>query len=257
FFRQPRNVGHVRNFNTCLERARGCIVHLLHGDDLVLPGFYERMGRALEEAPHVGAAFCRYIAVNADGHHTSLAALERPAAGTLEGWLELIASGQRLQPPAMVVRRDVYERLGGFDSRISCYGEDWEMWVRIAAHYPVWYEPEPLAAYRVHNQSLTARGARTGAHAADYRKVIAINRSHLPPGRADEWSRAATVSFARACMRRGWRAVGRADISGASAHFREGIRTSRSRHVFAELVEHCIRLGVSASTRVVSAVMPW
>src|SRR5690606_32825708 len=202
----------------------------------------------------IGAASCRYLAVDSDGHHTSLAPLERATAGTLEGWLELIASGQRLQPPAMVVRRDVYERLGGFDSRISCYGEDWEMWVRIAAHYPVWYEPEPLAAYRVHNQSLTARGARTGAHAADYRKVIAINRSHLPPGRADEWSRAATVSFARACMRRGGRAVGRADISWESALFREGIRTSRSWRVFAEFLEYGLRFGATAATRAVSAV---
>src|SRR5215211_1793383 len=35
FFRQPRNVGHVENFNTCLRRAQGRLVHLLHGDDAV------------------------------------------------------------------------------------------------------------------------------------------------------------------------------------------------------------------------------
>src|SRR5438128_483601 len=40
FFRQPKNVGHTRNFETCLQRARGYLVHLLHGDDAVLPGFY-------------------------------------------------------------------------------------------------------------------------------------------------------------------------------------------------------------------------
>src|SRR5215208_3279685 len=33
FFRQPENVGHSRNFAACLERARGELVHLLHGDD--------------------------------------------------------------------------------------------------------------------------------------------------------------------------------------------------------------------------------
>ena len=40
------------------------------------------------------------------------------------------------------------------------YGEDWEMWVRIAAHHPVWYEPEPLAVYRKHGISLSGRAAR-------------------------------------------------------------------------------------------------
>src|SRR4051812_35395473 len=31
FYRQPQNVGHTRNFNSCLQRARGQLVHLLHG----------------------------------------------------------------------------------------------------------------------------------------------------------------------------------------------------------------------------------
>ena len=39
--------------------------------------------------------------------------------------------------PSIVVRRSVYERLGSFDRRLVC-AEDWEMWVRIAAHYPIW-----------------------------------------------------------------------------------------------------------------------
>src|SRR3954452_4019788 len=35
FHQQPGNVGHIRNFDTCLQRAKGRIVHLLHGDDFV------------------------------------------------------------------------------------------------------------------------------------------------------------------------------------------------------------------------------
>ena len=39
FFRQPANVGPQANFTTCVQRARGYWVHLLHGDDMVRPGF--------------------------------------------------------------------------------------------------------------------------------------------------------------------------------------------------------------------------
>ncbi|RVC64830.1 glycosyltransferase family 2 protein [Mesorhizobium sp. M4B.F.Ca.ET.088.02.2.1] len=39
FFHQPQNLGHIGNFHTCLDRARGELVHLLHGDDAVRPGF--------------------------------------------------------------------------------------------------------------------------------------------------------------------------------------------------------------------------
>jgi glycosyltransferase involved in cell wall biosynthesis len=59
FFRQPRNVGHVANFNTCLERSRGQLVHLLHGDDCVRDGFYVAMQRLLEREVEAGAASCR------------------------------------------------------------------------------------------------------------------------------------------------------------------------------------------------------
>ena len=57
FFRQPENVGHTKNFATCIERAKGEIVHLLHGDDLVSAGYYKRLGdvlsRILPLGPHI------------------------------------------------------------------------------------------------------------------------------------------------------------------------------------------------------------
>jgi glycosyltransferase involved in cell wall biosynthesis len=61
FFRQPKNVGAQRNFNTCIQRAKGHWVHILHGDDAVFPGFYERFQAAIEKEPIIGAAFCRTI----------------------------------------------------------------------------------------------------------------------------------------------------------------------------------------------------
>ena len=59
FYRQPANVGHVRNFNTCIRRARGHLVHILHGDDAVREGFYRLMEHPFQTQPAIGAAFCR------------------------------------------------------------------------------------------------------------------------------------------------------------------------------------------------------
>src|ERR1700740_632053 len=39
FHRKSVNEGAIQNFNTCLERSRGHLIHVLHGDDLVEPGF--------------------------------------------------------------------------------------------------------------------------------------------------------------------------------------------------------------------------
>jgi glycosyltransferase involved in cell wall biosynthesis len=236
FFRQPRNVGHVANFNTCLERARGRLVHLLHGDDGVREGFYEALGRPFADRPELGAAFCRYIAIDGDGRWLKVSELEAEHDGVMDGWLERIALGQLLQPPAVVVRRSVYERLGGFDSRIGRYGEDWEMWTRIAAHYPVWHVVEPLALYRIQPDSLSGASLRTGENVRDLRRVIAINRAVLPPERAPELTRRALEVTATTALRRARRLLAAGDASGARAQVREALRSSRSPAVAAALL---------------------
>jgi hypothetical protein len=228
FYQQPYNVGHCRNFDSCLQRSRGQLIHLLHGDDAVREGFYQKMERAFTEHPEIGAAFCRYISIDEDGHWQTISPLEQRESGVLSGWLEKIATGQRLQPPAIVVRRDVYERLGGFDLRIARYGEDWEMWVRIAAHFPVWYEVEPLALYRVHSGSLTGSTIRTGENGRDLRQVIEINRSHLPEENSQAWTECARSNFALACLRRARRMSDAGDEHGSLAQIREALKTYRS-----------------------------
>ncbi|MDZ8033137.1 glycosyltransferase family 2 protein [Nostoc sp. DedSLP04] len=180
FYRQPENVGHIRNFNTCLQRSRGHLIHLLHGDDCVQDSFYQKMQQSFEKYSEVRAAFCRYIGMDEHGHWLWLPPLQQIKSGILENWLEQIAVINHLQPPSMVVRRDVYEKLGGYDSRLSQFAEDWEMWVRIAAQYQVWYEVEPLAIYRIHSSSLTGYSIRTGQNVRDIRQAIEIIQPYLP-----------------------------------------------------------------------------
>ena len=48
FYRQPQNKGHNGNFETCLNRAHGKYVHLLHGDDIVIPDYYKRVQKIFE-----------------------------------------------------------------------------------------------------------------------------------------------------------------------------------------------------------------
>ena len=227
FFRHPRNVGQIPNFNSCIARARGHLVHMLHGDDMVRTGFYEVMGSAFREAPEIGAAVCRFLVMNEDGHWTGVARLEEPRAGIIPDWLERIASKQRVATPSVVVRRVAYERVGGFDSRLH-YCEDWEMWVRIASRYPVWYEPDPLAVYRVHSVSVSGRALRSGENGRNLRRAVQINRDHLPPERASAISRNAMRQIAGSLVRRAWEFSNAGERSAAWAQLREAARFSRS-----------------------------
>lgn len=240
FYRQPRNAGHVANFNTCIARSTGKLLHILHGDDWVRPGFYSTMEQPFRDHPDIGAAFCRYVIADDAGTRQRFSALEQPHRGIIADWLTKIARGQRLQTPSMVVRRSVYDALGGFDARIS-YAEDWEMWVRIAANYPVWYETEPLAVYRVRPSSLSGGLLRTGELIATLRMAIEINRQYLPPDLANAISTEALEACALAALRRANRLHAAGDRQAARAQARGAWRTSRSAPVIRSSLGFLIR----------------
>jgi GT2 family glycosyltransferase len=237
FFRQPRNVGHTANFDTCISRSRGHLVHLLHGDDCVRQGFYPKLECAFAARSDIGAAFCRQILMDEHGHWQILSHLERGDSGVLGGWLERIAVGQRLQPSAMVVRREIYERLGGFDRRIRQFGEDWEMWLRIAAHYPVWYEPEPLAVYRMRSGSLTSRSVSDGQDIRELCRVVAIAQSYLPRDVAPALARRAREECALGGCRRLRRRVAAGELDVLCwGQLRAALACSRSPRVVVRML---------------------
>jgi glycosyltransferase involved in cell wall biosynthesis len=243
FYRQPQNVGYIKNFETCLQRSRGQLIHLLHGDDCVLDGFYRKMQRLFEEYPEIGAAFCRHIIMDDWSHWQRISPLERTDSGVLSNWLERIAVKHPLQTPSIVVRRAVYEKLGGFDNRMSSCGEDWEMWARIAAQYPMGYEVEPLALYRDRSNSLTKNSVRTGQNIRDVRKATEIVRAYLPEARARELSNKAGEEWASWALHFAQQMIAKSDTAAAITQIREGLKCSHSGKVIRSAVPLAFKVG--------------
>jgi hypothetical protein len=228
FFRQRQNVGHTANFNTCLNRSMGQLVHLLHGDDAIRPGFYDTFERLFEENPTIGFAFSRYLGVDENGQWRSVSRLAQDASGILPDALRVIASRQPVQTAATVVRRAVYEDVGGFAPSLDHCGEDWEMWMRIAARYPVWYEAEPLAVYRVHAGSLTGNAVRTAANTKELGDVIALARAYFPEEHRDELTAAAGACSAAWALELAGDLLEHGDRAGARRQLMQALRLSRS-----------------------------
>jgi hypothetical protein len=113
----------------------------------------------------------------------------------LDDWQRHVFEQLSIQCSAMVVRRDVYATLGGFSSEFR-YALDWDMWKRIAVCFPIWYHPEPLACYRMHTASETARQRADGTHLEEIFQSIDHSASLLPPGVADQVTRRARSHYA-------------------------------------------------------------
>lgn len=222
FFPQSKNVGSLRNFETCLSLSKGKLIHLLHADDYVHPGFYPKMAELLEKYPQAGAAFCHFLLVDEKDQKTSEALIQQETPGILTDWLPKIARAQQIQVPAMVVRREVYEKLGAFHSVI--YGEDWEMWVRIAAHYPVAYMPETLASYRVHKGSISGRTIRSGQNVRDLRKVINLIQGYLPQEEKSRAKKIASKYYSGLAMETAEQLLSTGDGHAARAQIFEAMR---------------------------------
>ncbi|MBS1660662.1 MAG: glycosyltransferase [Bacteroidetes bacterium] len=178
YYRQERNVGSLWNFETCIQRSKGYWVHLLHGDDFVSPGFYEEIKQLFSRYPDAGAAFTGFNHVDAGGNILYPNAVLADKPGYVANWQDLISQTQCIQPPAIVLRREVYERLGSFFG--VHYGEDWEMWVRVSYNFPVVHSPRQLANYRIHDNNITSNYFLSGQHIKDIQKVIGMIQGYFP-----------------------------------------------------------------------------
>lgn len=180
YFKQPQNRGSLRNFETCINRAKGQWVHILHGDDVVEKGYYAEVEKLFNTYPEAGAAFTNNNFISTSGENLFVKKALLKEAGLLPGFLLQIAKRQLLEPAAITVKRSVYENLGSFYA--VHYAEDWEMWTRIAANYPVAYSPKCLAAYRVlDDENITKQSYLTAQNVKDVIKVIDIIQTYLPP----------------------------------------------------------------------------
>ncbi len=165
FHRQERNVGAIRNFNTCAARSRGRYVHVLHGDDRAEPGFYREIESLAERFPQAAMLAVRAHVIDSQGKRIGVSARLRPLESSTRDPSPCFYENP-LRTPAVVLRRSFYEEQGGFLEELP-HSADWEMWVRAIALGGGAMSPRILASYREFDGNDTSRLMRTGVALRD------------------------------------------------------------------------------------------
>jgi len=158
FYRKPVHEGMAAMFNSCIQLSRGQLVHILHSDDYVLPGFYLRLAGVAERHPDVALIAGRSFLI--DHESAIIGVTERLPA--LEAGAHVVDSffyRTPIQTPGVVVRRAFYERHGGFTD-VPCL-LDCEMWARAISLAGGVVTAEVLACYRMFEANHSAQSART------------------------------------------------------------------------------------------------
>ena len=178
--RQPnRGLSAARNAGVAASRGR--FVVPLDADDEIAPTFLEAMTDALSADPSAAYAHC-LARLFGDVDSVWIPRPENPY------WLRL-SNGV---VGCVLLRREAFDAVGGYDESMRSGHEDWDMWVRLAA--AGWGSArvdEPLFRYRKHGVSMsvaseasfeTARAGMAVRHPDLYDRstLTALKQHHYP-----------------------------------------------------------------------------
>jgi glycosyltransferase involved in cell wall biosynthesis len=138
YFRQP-NSGPAKARNTGVAKATGELVAFLDADDEWLPEKLARQVKYFQDHPDTGLLHAAVV----DG--TPDSAIGGPPR---HAFCELFHTDFFIRTLTVMMPRRVFTEAGGFDERREIHVEDWDLWLRIAARYPIGYVAEPLAYHR-------------------------------------------------------------------------------------------------------------
>ncbi len=162
--------GQTDAINRGFELATGEIVTWLNSDDMYLAGALDSAARALADNPRAGMVYADGVMVDKNG-----ALLDRHRYRDL-GALDLLCFHVLLQP-TVFMRRAALQEVGRLDESYNLI-MDHDLWVRIAARYPILHVSEEWAAERTHPEAKTVALASAFVEEAE----ILIRRASADAG---------------------------------------------------------------------------
>lgn len=147
-WQENRGVSAARNHG--MKVARGRYLAFLDSDDEWMPEKTQQQVSWLESRREFGMVLCDVILVDQD--HREIGMLRRrqmlPVDGRILKWVLLNPS---LAPVSAMLRREVFDDVGGFDESLAT-AEDLDFHLRIAARWPIGVVELPLVrAMREHD----------------------------------------------------------------------------------------------------------
>ncbi|MGN6404926.1 glycosyltransferase family 2 protein [Sinomonas sp.] len=149
------NAGHIATYNDGLSRCTGDYVVLLSADDLLAPGALARAAALFEARPGLALVYGRAPSFSEEPPRP----VKRPVSWTIWSgpeWIERICrrGTNVIANPEAIVRREVVERLGGYDPRLP-HTADLYFWLQAATFGRVGrIDGPPQAYYRIHGGNM-------------------------------------------------------------------------------------------------------
>ncbi len=148
---QQGNAGECGARNRGISEAKGQLIALLDADDTWEPGFLEAIVAMYLKYPNCGIYGTAWQILTPIGKCMVPKFRGVPPTGKdgiLDSYFKIVAKGVTLCSSSVAVPEYVFRKVGGFPLGVTL-GGDREMWVRIAAEFPVAFCNKILATWHL------------------------------------------------------------------------------------------------------------
>ena len=150
-FRSQKNQGLTRTLNEAIARAKGTFIASFGSDDIMLKDRLQRQMDYMADKPDVGMCAGNIELMHADGTpYPKTAAADEPSFRRMDFEDVFLERKPYIPAPTMLIRREVLNKVGGFDPSIRLEDLYIQLKITHAGYYIDALGGAPLARYRKH-----------------------------------------------------------------------------------------------------------
>lgn len=154
-YHYQENTGQSSAKNVGIKLARGDFIAFLDADDSWLPDKLELQMKLFQANPALGVVYSRRLFIAEDGNDIYHEQPKKLYAGNVL-YPMFMYGNHFLCSSTSVVRKECFAKVGLFDQALEA-SEDFDLWLRIAIHYPFDFVDKPLIKFRAGHSSVSKR----------------------------------------------------------------------------------------------------
>lgn len=159
YVRHGKNLGIIGNWNSAIAECETKYLSIFHDDDVMHSRFIEKSITMLERYQSVGFLYAQANKVDKNLEHISIWSDLHPHEGLVSGYDYLRYTVDEACcvtiAPTVVFVADVFKKVGIFNDSLCFNSFDFNMLIRIAGAFDVYFMKEVLVDYRIHEDQMS------------------------------------------------------------------------------------------------------